>query len=722
MKIERHNRITLEECKVDESIFSVANGYIGIRGTFCEGYGVDEYNQTLINGFYDYHDYHYEENLTGFPQKAQTIVNVLDGQFIKVKVDDEFINLTTCKVLSLERSYDLSKGITNRKIKYLYKDKYIFLITEKRFVSSEIQNLVYIDFSISSSNYDGEIEIISYLTQPSKGSYDVNDPRVSKEVNKVNIKSIDKKNSLVHCETNHSNLELLVKVEHNVHLLKKVTKDGLVFHKNFTLDKEVRITKTLLYFSSIYHDDVYAEYNNMSRFHIDNVMQKEEKLLEEFWNNSFIEIENKDFEKKLNYAIYQLNRSGGESSVHNIAAKGLSGEGYEGHYFWDTEIYFIPFFILNNPKKAKNLLMYRYNQLEDAYNEALNLGYTKGAKFPWRTINGQEASPFFEAGSAQFHINTDIAYAIIKYYEVTNDIEFIKDYGFEMLEAISEFFTEAVNYYDGKYHLNKVTGPDEYSTLVDDNYYTNSLIKYTFTRMLEIKKELSITFKKVDEELIQDIASNIALYFDEEKNIYLQDRNFLHLKSVDINALKRPMLLHYHPLFIYKHQVLKQADALLSLVLLDDQNDEVVKSCYDFYEPLTTHDSSLSLCIHSILAFKLNKKEALSMYSRVLDTDLENIQGNTDHGLHLASMGGSYLGFVYGVLGLRIENGYISIKPKYIESIGNYSIKIRIKETIAKISISDTIIIESLKTVSLKVYDEVVFVNGRREFALQHKK
>jgi len=369
--------------------------------------------------------------------------------------------------------------------------------------------------------------------------------------------------------------------------------------------------------------------------------------------------------------------------------------------------------------------MYRYHTMKQAKREAFNLGYTKGVKFPWRTINGDETSPYYPAGSAQFHINSDIAYAIIKYFEVTNDIEFMIAYGFEMMLETALFLKEAVNFYDGYYHLNGVTGPDEYTTVVDDNYYTNDMLKYHFLNLSNFyqkyQKDLKPIFQKLEiEEAVIDefteIGNKIYLPFSKELNIYAQDSSFLKKKRFDLKSVpedKYPLLLNFHPLYLYKHQILKQADTMLSMMLLDFQNESILHDSFDYYEPITTHDSSLSKCIYSILAFKLkNDRLAYDYYLKVLQTDYLNIHKNTEHGLHVANLGGSYIGFVYGIVGLRIHSQYLTLNPIVIPEITGYEFHIRYHGKKVKIKVDKEILIESEGPLTVQIYGKMIHITN----------
>ncbi|MBN2605444.1 MAG: glycoside hydrolase family 65 protein [Bacilli bacterium] len=739
-KLIRNNRLTQTELLVDETIFSSANGYLGVRGSFTEGYGTNyEYNQTYLNGFYNHYDYFYEENLTGFPQKGQKNVNLLDGTKIEFIVDGTPLNITNCEVLSLERTYDLELGITIRNIHYRMKSGPEFVLKETRFASRDYPELIVINVELSSHNFEGSVLVKSFLQESKKWIFEKNDPRIN-NTNGSNLKfmEISPDDFMLITQTTKSNLSLASTIVHSEELNCKVEQSTIIAEKEFLVhnNKVINLTKYILHTSDLYDKNfvdrlkkLRAEITGIS---ITELIEKQKVYYQKFWDIAYIKVHgDNNIEALLNYNIFQLNSSGGENYIHNISAKGLSGEGYEGHYFWDTEIYMIPFFTLTNQEKAKNLLMYRYHTMKQAKQEAINLGYTKGVKFPWRTINGDEASPYYPAGSAQFHINSDIAYAIIKYFEVSNDLDFMIKYGFEMMIETALFLKEAVNYNDGFYHLNGVTGPDEYTTVVDDNYYTNQMLQYHFTYLSKFypkyQNELNGVLKKlgIEESVIRDlkdIADQIYLPFSKELNIYAQDASFLKKKRLDLTQIpedKYPLLLNFHPLYLYKHQVLKQADTMLSMMLLDYSDMDILQDSFNYYEPITTHDSSLSKCIYSIMAFKLNNTElAYNYFTKVLQTDYLNTHKNTEHGLHVANLGGSYLGFVFGIVGLRIHSECLSIYPIKLKEISGYEFNIVYQGSKVHIQVDDVITISSSKRIKMNIYGNEVDIIDTYQTAL----
>jgi len=730
-KISRFNRIDISELLVDESIFTLQNGLIGVRGNFSEGYNERDYKQTLINGFYNFYDYKFEENSPAFPQKGQRIVNVIDGQSIDIYLDNKAINLENCELKKLERQYDLEKGYTIRKAEYLTKKGYIIEIYEEKLVSFIQKELLIIKLRISSPNYKGMLKIVSRLRLPNKAVNNLKDPRINVASNEQLIlqeKYFNKDKVALLTETTTSKLKLATGMVHSIPIDYKSSFNGINGEIEINLNKVFEIEKYLVYTPNTLYDLHLEENSNILDLAKNNGLEyyknQQSIYLKDFWNKVDIQINGNDFlNKSIIYNIYQLNSCSVNDSRLNIPAKGLTGEGYEGHYFWDTEIFMIPFFTVTNPEKAKKLLLNRYSTFDKGKQIAIDQGATKGVKIPWRTINGSEVSPYYPAGSAQYHINSDIAYSTIKYFQFTKDFDFMVNYGFEMLLETARFLYDVGNYYDNAFHINNVTGPDEYTAIVNDNYYTNSMAKYHFEVLgdfyYKYKNKLGLAKEKLnvnDQEIDQIIkaAKLMKLPFSKELQVVLQDDSFLQKKPLDINSLpkdKFPLILHYHPLYIYKHQVLKQADTLLSMFLLDYDNLDVFKNSFEYYLPKTTHDSSLSKCIHAIVAFRLGKVDLGYKYLEdIARIDMENTLHNTDHGIHIANSGGIFLTILYGILGFRIKDDKIVFRPVLPKEIKGIKFKLFYKNTEIKITLSSEIEFSVDKPIELGIYSNNILI------------
>ena len=367
-----------------------------------------------------------------------------------------------------------------------------------------------------------------------------------------------------------------------------------------------------------------------------------------------------------------------------MPAKGLTGQAYEGHYFWDTEIYLLPFLTYTSPRIARNLLAFRYKMLPQARARAKELDH-RGAMFPWRTINGEEASAYYAAGTAQYHINADIMYALRKYVQATGDEAFLRDFGAEMLVETARLWLDLGFYSDakgGKFCINGVTGPNEYNAVVNNNAYTNLMARENLRYATEVVESLRATELDAYNALVQKTAlepseakawihaaENMYVPYDEKLNIIPEDDNFLDKEPWDFRntpADHYPLLLFYHPLNIYRKRVIKQADVILAMFLLGDVfSPESKKRNFDFYDPLTTGDSSLSSCVEAIIAAQIGDIDKAIRYGMAaLLMDLADVGGNVKDGCHIASMGGTWMMLTYGLAGMRDHDGTLSFRPR----------------------------------------------------------
>lgn len=711
----------------DETIFSQANGVLGTRNHFIEGYGKQDYPQTYINGFYNTYPFHYEENYQQFPQVGQTIVNLPDTSHTQMSFNEKKIDLLNCQMQHVSRTLDMKKGLVKRESEYHISDDNVINIIEEKLVPYN-ENLIISRVTIHTS-LSGVLELKSILRMPLIKQETNNDPRLSsakKHLNLVKIGLLDQSGYII-AQTTESKLKVISAIHHDINMEYQIEDGQLFAYQRFNMNpyESIQFTKYSVYISDLtsknLKEDLIKELNTIQPF--EYYLKKEVRNKEKFWEHTHLELSDKLLEKALRYNIYQLNLSGGKNSKMHIAAKGISGEGYEGHYFWDTETYMLPFFILTQPDRAKVLLKYRYDKLDEAREEAKNLGCTRGAKIPWRTINGKESSPYYPAGSAQIHINSDIALAFINYYHATKDDEFINRYGVEVLLETALFYLEYGHFKDNHFHLDNVTGPDEYTTIVNDNYYTNRMAKmhleFIYDYVTKNMDKLSSLLKKLG--ITQDdlnqmnlAASQMTLLINEKDRIIEQDQTFMKKKELDITKLSRdqfPLLLHHHPLFIYRHQVLKQADAVLAMVLMDDQPRDIYQNTFDYYLKRTTHDSSLSKGIYGIAAYKLGRHQlAYEYFKEVSELDLIDQRKHTRYGLHLANLGGSYLMLIYGVLGLRM-NSILTINPVEQDELPHYKLNFTYQGAKMVVEHENKMItISTDKPIKLKVYGNIVDV------------
>lgn len=705
---------------LDETLLFTGNGYIGVRGNFEEGYqkGYDTIRGTYINGFHEIVDISYGEDAYGLPKTSQKMLNVIDTQSIYIYFNGEGFSLFTGEIIKLERKLDIENGYSIRNIEWKSPEGHHIIIEIKRMTSFVHKELFTIDYKITSLNFIGEVKIVSTVHGDVSNYSNINDPRVASGHTKLlNITDVHLGYNAItmSAEAKRSNMKMAVTTIHSIPMSLKKSDDLVTAYNsvNIGIDETIKFTKYTVFTDSLRHDN-YVDDGlkilidvQVEGIHLLYAKQKE--YLDEFWKYSKIEVNGEPFvEESVNYSIYQLLASVGKDGKSNVCAKGLSGEGYEGHYFWDTEIYVIPFFTLTNPDIANKLIEYRYSTLEHAKDRALELGHSRGAKIPWRTISGSECSAYFPAGTAQYHINADVAYSIIQNYLFTKNMDMIMEYGYEVLYETARLWLDTGHYYNDTFRIDAVTGPDEYTAIVNNNYYTNAMVKYhlywtsLFAKKLKennelewngLKNRLNITYEELDE--IINASESMYLPINEEMQISLQDDSFMSKKKWDIKNTpkdKFPLLLHFHPLAIYRHKVLKQADVVLAHFLLDNESDEIINNSYHYYEKLTTHDSSLSPCVYSMMASRINETEkAYTYFKKTLRLDLDNLHLNTKDGLHIANAGGTFMTIVYGFAGLRIKEDGLHLKPTLPDEWTDYSFRLNYLGKQVKITIGSNI-------------------------------
>jgi alpha,alpha-trehalose phosphorylase len=713
-------KLDTESLLLGETLFHNANGYIGVRANFEEGYQdeIQTIRGMYINGFYDFSEMKQAEKLFGLVEEKQTMLNVVDTQGIKLYIDDEEFTMFEGTVLESARWLDMSQGVTGRKVLWRSPQGKEVEIVIKRMASFTRLSLFTIDYQVTLKNCSGRISFVSRHKGDVMNYFDPDDPRVAAErFQHIHVKKVEVKEdcSFIISETALSHLSVcsgvknLINKKNSITTIKKsrtgvdttITND-VVNGESVRLIKYTSITDSIRYseFKKICSDQLTSAFS----IPIEEFYNEQESYLAKCWKMCDLNIYgDDDLNLALKYNMYQLIQSVTKDEFGNIAAKGLSGEGYEGHYFWDTEMFIQPFFVLTMPDFCKNLISMRYKILDYARENSKLMGYDKGALFPWRTIMGKECSGHYPSGTAQVHINGDIAYSIIAYYLVTGDFDFIVQIGAEILFEISRHWMESGNFHKGKFQINSVTGPDEYTCIVNNNYYTNALAKYCLYwaakvyDLLEKSDGLSALEQKIGiskneaEDFIK-ASECMSLPYDEELDINPQDDAFLQKKMWDFASTPKknyPLLLHYHPLHLYRYQVCKQADTVMSYFVLEDyQGEQTMRNSFDYYEKITTHDSSLSSCIFSIVASRLGYMEkAYAYYGDSAKLDLFNTHNNTKDGIHTANMGGNYMAIVYGFAGLRIKEDGLYFSPLLPEQWEGYDFSIRYRGSVITIRI-----------------------------------
>lgn len=737
-----------EALMLNETLFHNANGYLGVRDCYEEGYaeGFDSIRGMYINGFYDIVEMKQAENLYGLMNEKQAMVNIADVQSIKLLIEDEEFSVFVGETQLAERRLDMEMGVTRRLVRWQSPGGRLVEIEITRMASFVWPQLFTIEYKVRPVNFSGQIEFRSGHNGQVKNYANPNDPRVASQAVRHVIPAVwEEKNGITYVtsQTAHSGLSVCSAVKNELILPSGQTAESDLISSEGAFEErlcgtaacgdEIRLIKyTAVGDSRRFEDPAAACDRTIGTavdFGLEMLYQEQMQYLKAFWESGQMTITGDDDEQNaLCYNQYQLLQSASQDKYGNVSAKGLSGEGYEGHYFWDTEMYILPFFSLTNPALARQLIGFRHQILDMARENARLLGHTKGALFPWRTITGQECSGFFPAGTAQYHINGDIAYAVVQHWLLTGDVGFLAETGAEILFETARLWLDVGNYdYGGtRFVINCVTGPDEYTCVVNNNFYTNAVAKYNlqwaakFYTILKDQNLLTGLAGKInitDGEVLEfaNAAERMYLPYHEALDINPQDDSFLDKKDWDFASLPEsahPLLMHYHPLFLYRHKVLKQADTVLAHFILEDYaKPSTILNSYRYYERLTTHDSSLSICVFGMMAARLGMKEAAYGYfQESVGMDLFNTHQNTRDGIHTANMGGAYMVVVYGFGGLRIKENGIFLSPVIPSAWKGYRFVMRYLAALLEVEATSEWVTITLKNqtepVTIYVYGE----------------
>ena len=695
-----------------ETMMALGNGYLGMRGCPEEG-GPTVENCTLVNGFHETHPIVYGEDAFGFAKTGQTILGVTDGKIIKLFVDDEPFWLPSANLLRYDRRLNMRSGTLDREILWEMPTGKQVLIASRRLVSFANKHVAAISYRVTVLNAAASLLISSEMVAERPDSYaDENDPRRSKAFAGRLLhhrRSYANDRRIVLCHgTEKSRLILTSAVDHALETTCPYTyKTGhgedfgqVAFTIEARPGSPIDLTKWMVYHTSQTASP--EQLCGQAEWTLDRVVRQEfqqllasqEQYMSDFWRRSDVRVKDirKDRTKRstleiqqaIRFNLFHILQASARAEDAGVPAKGLTGQAYEGHYFWDTEIYLLPFLIYTSPQIARNLLEFRYKMLPLARERAKLFGH-RGAMFPWRTISGEEASAYYAAGTAQYHINADIMYALRKYVQATGDQTFLRDCGAEMLVETARLWLDLgfySNAKEGKFCINSVTGPDEYNTVVNNNAYTNLMARENLRYAARTVESLRETEPDAYNDLVHKTAlepsemeawvraaENMYVPYDEKLKIIPQDDSFLDREPWDFKNTPYdhyPLLLFYHPLNIYRKRVIKQADVVLAMFLLGDAfSVDEKKRNFEFYDPLTTGDSSLSSCVEAIIAAQIGDTEKAIRYGMAaLLMDLADVGGNVKDGCHIASMGGTWMMLTYGFAGMRDDDGMLSFRPR----------------------------------------------------------
>jgi alpha,alpha-trehalose phosphorylase len=698
-----------------ETLFAVGNGYLGMRGNPEEGREAHSHG-TYLNGFHETWPIHHAEEAFGFAKTGQTIVNAPDAKLMKLYVDDEPLLLGDADLDEYERSLDFRSGVLTRDLIWRSPGGKRVRVRSQRMVSLVHRHLAVMTMEITMLDAAAPVVVSSQLLnrQDGEDEYHVEaaalgegrdprrarkfaervlEPRRHRERGNEMIIGYRCRNSkmTLACGTRHL-IDTACQATTSTELEDDILKT--VFEVRATPGVPIRIVKFAAYHTSrgVPTDELLDRCSRtLQRAEEDGLEQllcAQTEYLDDYWAVADIElVGDPQAQQALRWNLFELAQASACTHEHGIAAKAVTGGGYDGHYFWDTEVYVVPFLAYVDPEAARKMVRFRWQLLDAARERAAEMSQ-RGALYPWRTISGEEASAYYAAGTAQYHINAAVVFALRRYLEASGDIDFLAREGAEILVETARLWADlgfyATNGSD-TFHVHRVTGPDEYTTVVNDNAYTNLMARFNLryaartVRLLSewnadafesLRRTTSLELAELD---AWDAAAD-AMYipFDEELGIHPQDSTFLELEPWpwnDIPVSRYPLLLHYHPLVIYRHQVLKQADVVLAMFLRSENfSTDQKRRNFDYYDPITTGDSSLSACVQSIVAADVGyDRLALDYFHRALYLDLCDSHGNTSDGVHIASAGGVWAGMVHGFAGLRESGDHVRFAPRMPE-------------------------------------------------------
>ncbi len=687
--------------RVSESIFSIGNGKMGQRANFEEKYSGDSLRGSYVAGIYYPDKTRVGWWKNGYPEYFAKIINSTNWIGINININGIELDLAKAKILSFTRILNMQHGLLIRTFVAELENGNRVEVNAQRFVSIDQTAIGVLRYSIKALNFSGEIKVTPYLD----GDVFNEDSNYNEKFWIETEKKIDGREGFLTLET----LKTKFRICTGMHF--KILKNGVEADSpvtNSEKEKYIEATQNVIvneddiltiekFTATVSSLDYSAEKLNVEALNWVNLAKETgfDLLFENHkncwlrkWETSDIIIEGDvAAQQGIRYNIFQLNQTyTGEDERLNIGPKGFTGEKYGGVTYWDTEAYCLPFYLSTSTQDvSKKLLIYRHRHLAKAIENAQKLGFENGAAlYPMVTINGEECHNEWEITFEEIHRNGAIAYAICNYVNYTGDKEYLAPYGFEVLLGISRFWSQRVNWSEDKqkYVMLGVTGPNEYENNVNNNFHTSYMAMWTLKYTLEVVEYLQKEYPYLYNELIskwkfnaiketsrwKDIIEKMYFPFDEKRQIYLQQDGFLDKEIIPVSELpasQRPINQKWSWDRILRSCYIKQADTLQSMFWFENNfTNEELKRHFDFYEPITVHESSLSPCVHSILAAKIGYEEkSYEMYLRTSRLDLDDYNNDTEDGLHITSMGGTWMSFVMGFGGMRAGNNHLVLNP-----------------------------------------------------------
>ncbi len=711
--------------KSSESLMSLGNGAMGQRANFEEQYSGDTFQGSYVAGVYypDKTKVGWWKN--GYPEYFAKVLNAPNWIGINIAIDGEPLDLAKCNsVENFRRELNMKEGWLSRSFTATLQNFIEIRVETKRFLSLDIDEIGAIQYNITLVNNDAQVEFSPYLDNGITNEDSNWDDKfwdvlsVNHDQEQAFIVSKTMKTHFYVCTSMQTQVSLNGKVlKQNKTVNDAIDKIAFTYQNQVAKGDTITLTKFGGYVSDRNHDKnelisvAKKTLNQVFELGFDALLEMQKKSWAKIWDMADITIDGDvAAQQGIRFNIFQLNQTYlGKDARLNIGPKGFTGEKYGGSTYWDTEAYCIPFYMATKDQNvAKSLLEYRYNHLEKAIENAEKLGFSNGAAlYPMVTMNGEECHNEWEITFEEIHRNGAIAFAIYNYFRYTGDFSYIPEKGLEVLVGIARFWYQRASFSEAKkqYVILGVTGPNEYENNVNNNWYTNYIAKwcidYTLKTIQKVHEGYPEEYARImgktklyDNELThwKQVADNMYFPFSKDKNVYLQQDGFLDKELItvaDLPKSERPINQKWSWDRILRSPYIKQADTLQGFYFFEDHfSTEELERHFDFYEPFTVHESSLSPCVHSIQAAKLNRMEqAYEFYLRTSRLDLDDYNHEVEEGLHITSMAGTWMSIVEGFGGMRIKNDMLSFEPKIPKQWNGYSFKVNFRNQVVKVNV-----------------------------------
>ena len=703
----RETELDLDSLAQTESVFALSNGHVGLRGNLDEGepFGLPG---TYLSGFFELRPLPYAEAGYGFPESGQSVVNVTNGKLIRLLVEDEPFDVRYGELRRHERVLDLRAGVLQRVAEWVSPTGRTVRVSSTRMVSFTQRAIAAISYEVEPLDDAIPVAVQSELVANESIPAASADPRAAALLASA-LKSedflADETRAVLTHRTAASGVLMSAAMGHIIDG-PEGTESGheavddmarITITADVSPGHPLRLVKFLAYGWSAQRsmdavrDQVGAALAEATHRGWDRLLAEQRAYLDDFWERANLEIDgDPELQQAIRFSLFHTLQAGARAEQRAIAAKGLTGSGYDGHAFWDTEMYVLPVLTYVAPRAAGDALRWRHSTLDLARDRARQLGL-EGATFPWRTIRGQECSSYWPAGTAAFHVNADVADAVIRYVDATGDEAFEHDVGVELLVETARLW-RSLGHHDpaGRFRIDGVTGPDEYSAIADNNIYTNLMAQRNLHEAAEaVARHPQVAAKLgVDDEEAaswRDAADAVVIPYDETLEVHSQDEGFTRHDRWEFERTspeQYPLLLHFPYFDLYRKQVVKQADLIFAMFQRGDAfTPEQKARNFDYYEQLTVRDSSLSACIQAVVAAEVGCLElAYDYLGEAALLDLDDLEHNTRDGLHIASLAGAYIAVIAGFGGARDVRGALTFAPRLPERLPRLLFRLTYRE------------------------------------------